>query len=185
MTGGIDPRAVLLAELEIFHSRPAQPTRRVALGHMVLPVDPAPGFGGLLLGAVVAQHLSGVDEDLVPDIHTLVNQVGNERSNADWAHLIAPADAAGVIAVGATAYQEDTNWPFSSQGPATWGHVLPWSDWDIEAGDALVKPDISAPGMGVSSLLRPNNYSQTNWNGTSMAAMSARPSLAVPADPRA
>ena len=40
---------------------------------------------------------------------------------------------------------------------------------DIEAGDALVKPDISAPGMGVSSLLRPNNYSQTNWNGTSMA----------------
>ena len=27
----------------------------------------------------------------------------------------------------------------------------------------------SSPGMGVSSLLRPNNYSQTNWNGTSMA----------------
>jgi subtilisin family serine protease len=75
----------------------------------------------------------------------------------------------GVIAVGATAYQEDTNWQFSSQGPATWGHVLPWSDWDVEAGNALVKPDISAPGMGVSSLLRPNNYSQTNWNGTSMA----------------
>lgn len=67
---------MLLAELEIHHSRPVQPTRRIALGHMVLPVDPAPGFGGLLLGAIVAQHLSGVDDDLVPDIHALVNQIG-------------------------------------------------------------------------------------------------------------
>ena len=44
---------MLLAELEIFHTRPAVPTRRVALGHMVLPVEPAPGFGGLY--AVVPQ----------------------------------------------------------------------------------------------------------------------------------
>ncbi|WP_040493135.1 J domain-containing protein [Ilumatobacter nonamiensis] len=66
---------MLLAELEIFHSRPAQPTRRISLGHMVLPVDPAPGFGGLLLGAIVAQHLGGVDGDHVPDIHRLINEV--------------------------------------------------------------------------------------------------------------
>ena len=66
---------MLLAELEIFHSRPAQPTRRVALGHLALPVDPAPGFGGLLLGAVVAQHLEGVDDDFIPDIHKLINQI--------------------------------------------------------------------------------------------------------------
>jgi hypothetical protein len=43
---------MLLAELEVWHSRPITPTRRVALGHLVLPTDPAPGFGGLLLGAV-------------------------------------------------------------------------------------------------------------------------------------
>ena len=66
---------MLLAELEIFHTRPAVPTRRVALGHLVLPVDPAPGFGGLLLGAVVAQHLAGVDADLVPDIRRLIDEV--------------------------------------------------------------------------------------------------------------
>ena len=41
---------MLLAELEVWHSRPVTPTRRVALGHLVLPVDPTPGFGGLLLG---------------------------------------------------------------------------------------------------------------------------------------
>ena len=66
---------MLLAELEIWHTRPAVPTRRVALGHLVLPVDPAPGFGGLLLGAVVAQHLPGVDDDLVPDVRRLIDQV--------------------------------------------------------------------------------------------------------------
>lgn len=66
---------MLLAELEIYHSRPAQPTRRVALGHMVLPVDPAPGFGGLLLGSIVAAHLGGVDGDFVPDIHRLIGEV--------------------------------------------------------------------------------------------------------------
>jgi hypothetical protein len=66
---------VLLAELEVFHTRPAVPTRRVALGNLVLPVDPAPGFGGVLLGAVVAQHLRGVDPDLVPDVTRLINEV--------------------------------------------------------------------------------------------------------------
>ena len=37
--------------------------RRLALGNLVLPVDPAPGFGGLLLGAVVAAHIRDVDDD--------------------------------------------------------------------------------------------------------------------------
>lgn len=66
---------MLLAELEIFHSRPAQPTRRLSLGHMVLPVDPAPGFGGLLLGAIVAQHLGGIADDHVPGVHRLIDEV--------------------------------------------------------------------------------------------------------------
>ena len=66
---------MLLAELEVWHSRPTTPTRRIALGHLVLPVEPSPGFGGLLLGAVIAKHLPDVDEDLVPDIHRLVGQI--------------------------------------------------------------------------------------------------------------
>ncbi|HKA04889.1 MAG TPA: hypothetical protein VKD67_11180, partial [Acidimicrobiales bacterium] len=66
---------MLLAELEVWHSRPFTPTRRVALGHLVLPVEPPPGFGGILLGAVVAAHLGAVDLDLLPDLHRLVNEV--------------------------------------------------------------------------------------------------------------
>ncbi len=66
---------MLLAELEVWHTRSRAPTRRVALGHLVLPVDPAPGFGGLLLGAVLATHIRHVDDDLVPDVHRLVDQI--------------------------------------------------------------------------------------------------------------
>lgn len=66
---------MLLAELEVFHTRPAVPTRRVALGNLVLPVDPAPGFGGLLLGAVVANHITGVDPELHGDVVRLIRQV--------------------------------------------------------------------------------------------------------------
>jgi hypothetical protein len=66
---------VLLAELEVWHSRPITPTRRVSLGNLVLPSDPAPGFGGLLLGAVVAAHMDPVIDDLWPDIHRLIDQI--------------------------------------------------------------------------------------------------------------
>ena len=64
-----------LAGFEIWHSRPFAPTRRLALGEIDLPMDPAPGLGGLLLAAVVSAHFRSVDEDLVPDIHRLVTQV--------------------------------------------------------------------------------------------------------------
>ena len=70
---------MLLAELEVWHNRPLAPTRRIALGNLVLPVDPAPGFGGLLLGAVVARHLGEIPEDLVPDVHRLIDQIDREQ----------------------------------------------------------------------------------------------------------
>ncbi len=70
---------MLLAELEVWHTRPSVPTRRLALGHLVLPTEPAPGLGGLLLGAVVASHISGVDPDLVPDLHRLIDQVEKDQ----------------------------------------------------------------------------------------------------------
>jgi len=69
---------MLLAELEVWHTRPLAPTRRLALGNLVLPVEPAPGFGGLLLGAVVARHRAEVDVDLVPDVHRLIDQVDRD-----------------------------------------------------------------------------------------------------------
>ncbi len=66
---------MLLAELQIWHTRPITPTRRVALGHLVLPTEPAPGLGGVLLAAVVAAYLPDVDAELIPDISQLIDQV--------------------------------------------------------------------------------------------------------------
>ena len=66
---------MILAELEVFHSRPIAPTRRVALGRENLPVTPAPGFGGLLLGGIVAGHIDELDPDLFDDLHRLTLQL--------------------------------------------------------------------------------------------------------------
>lgn len=66
---------MILAELEIYHSRPVAPTRRVALGRSTLPVDPPPGFGGVLLGGVAAAYIGGVDPDLVGDLVRLTHQL--------------------------------------------------------------------------------------------------------------
>ncbi len=70
---------MLLAELEVWHTRPLAPTRRLALGNLVLPVDPAPGFGGLLLGAVVAGHIGDIPIELVPDVHRLIDQIDHDQ----------------------------------------------------------------------------------------------------------
>jgi len=70
---------MVVAELEIFHSRPIAPTRRVALGELHLPVDPAPGFGGVLLGAVVAAHLPDVDPELHDDLLRLTFEIEEGR----------------------------------------------------------------------------------------------------------
>ena len=56
-----------LAVLEVYHSRPVAPTRRVALGQRTLPADPAPGWAGVLLGGIAASHGPGVADDVLDD----------------------------------------------------------------------------------------------------------------------
>jgi hypothetical protein len=59
--------AVILAELEVFHSR--------ALGRAELPVTPSPGFGGILLAGIVAGHMDELDPELFDDLHRLTYQL--------------------------------------------------------------------------------------------------------------
>jgi hypothetical protein len=53
---------MILAELNIRHSRRHMPTRRVALDAGYLPMN-GPGHGGALLAAVVAENIDGLDEE--------------------------------------------------------------------------------------------------------------------------
>ncbi len=66
---------MILAELEVFHSRPIAPTRRVALGRQNLSVVPAPGFGGMLLAGIVANFIPLLDPDLFDDLDRLTLQL--------------------------------------------------------------------------------------------------------------
>jgi hypothetical protein len=66
---------VLLAELEVWHSRSIAPTRRVALGRRILPVSPAPGFAGLLLGGIVAVAAPDLDADLSAELTGLLTDL--------------------------------------------------------------------------------------------------------------
>lgn len=66
---------MILAELEVFHSRSVAPTRRVALGHMVLPMDPPPGHGATLLAAVAAAHAPMLDTDSYDEYRKLLRQI--------------------------------------------------------------------------------------------------------------
>jgi len=70
---------VVLAELEVRHSRAVAPTRRVALGEMWLPTDPPPGFGGILLGGVVAAHVNLVNDETYGELLALVSDLEHGR----------------------------------------------------------------------------------------------------------
>lgn len=70
---------MILAELELFLSRPIAPTRRVALGSSKLPVDPGPGFGGVLLGGVVARFAPRLDDEMFEEVGWLAAEVCQGR----------------------------------------------------------------------------------------------------------
>jgi hypothetical protein len=70
---------VLLAELEVRHSRAIAPTRRVALGALYLPTDPAPGFGGVLLAAVLAACCARLADDQRDGVERLLDDLERGR----------------------------------------------------------------------------------------------------------
>ena len=66
---------MILAEFEVWHSRPVVPTRRVALGADDLPTDPLPGFGGLLLAGVIANYVSRLGSEHLDALDRLMDDV--------------------------------------------------------------------------------------------------------------
>jgi hypothetical protein len=70
---------MVLAELDVRHSRAVAPTRRVALGEHWLPTDPPPGFGGILLAGIVAAHVNLVDDETFGELLALVTDLEQGR----------------------------------------------------------------------------------------------------------
>src|SRR5947208_9103946 len=70
---------MLLAEIEIRHSRAVAPTRRVALGTQWLPTDPLPGYGGILLGGIVATYLRDIDPELRAEFIDVIDDLEGDK----------------------------------------------------------------------------------------------------------
>jgi hypothetical protein len=62
---------VVLAEIEVRHSRAIAPTRRVALGDLYLPTDP-PNYGGLLLAAILGAWAATLPDDVRDGVDRLL-----------------------------------------------------------------------------------------------------------------
>jgi len=71
---------MVVAELECYVSRPIAPTRRVALGDRLLPVNPAPGPGGVLLGGIAAHFATSLDAEELEEIEGLTLELEWGRS---------------------------------------------------------------------------------------------------------
>ncbi len=63
---------MLLAEIEIRHSRAIAPTRRIALGELYLPIEPAPGLGAVLLAGIIAGFARTLEEELRDELDRLL-----------------------------------------------------------------------------------------------------------------
>ena len=76
---GTRPPTITIAELEICHSRPIAPTRRIALGGRNLPCDPPPGAGGVLLAGVLAHTAPAIEPELRVDLARVMDTLAAGR----------------------------------------------------------------------------------------------------------
>lgn len=93
---------------------------------------------------------------------------GGHSPNPPVPHNIrTPGDVPSVITVGGTDINDDLYYD-SSIGPVTWSDVPQYGDYLYPPG--LLKPDISAPAIGIISTQRGGGYFYDYDGGTSWAA---------------
>ncbi len=103
-----------------------------------------------------------------------------------WTHpdQTQPGGNSAVVSVGATD-SNDNLASFSSKGPVTWQNISPFNDYAYNPGIGLIRPDVSAPGVNIVSLIHSNNTGYTTMSGTSMAtpAVAGVMALMISKDP--
>ncbi|MCB2197846.1 S8 family serine peptidase [bacterium] len=129
-------------------------------------------FDGLNLAGLVSSVAAGNERVWGGAAPENLRTPGNVPS--PWRHPgeVEAGTRSGVITVGAT-QSNDVIANFSSYGPASWQSISPFNDYPYGGGSVgLLKPDVSAPGVSVTSLTYNNNTGYvggTTWSGTSMA----------------
>ena len=125
----------------------------------------------VLEAGVVASIASG-NEHTGWDYSPIPNQVrvpGN--CPPPWLHpdQTTTGGTTAVVCVGAT-NNNDNIANFSSCGPVTWQSITGFNDYPYNPGMGLIRPDVCAPGVNITSLAHYSNTGyEYGWDGTSMA----------------
>lgn len=129
-------------------------------------------FDGLNLAGMINAVAAGNERGWSPAIPDNVRTPGTVPSPWRNPDEVEEGTRGGVITIGAT-QSNDNIANFSSQGPVTWAAVAPFNDYPYGGGSVgLFKPDVSAPGVSITSLAHNSNTAYAggaSWSGTSMA----------------
>ena len=83
-----------------------------------------------------------------------------------------------VVSVGATDINDNIA-NFSSTGPASWKYISGYNDYTYNPGMGLIRPDVCAPGVAVTSCAHNNNTGYADKSGTSMATPAVAGAMAL------
>ncbi len=110
--------------------------------------------------------------DAAPDNVDTPGDIPSPWKHPDQAANGSNGSQSGVITVGATD-SNDNIASFSSRGGSTWSGISGYNDYPYVGSygkRGLIKPDVSAPGVNITSLDYQNNTGYlSGWDGTSMA----------------
>ena len=110
--------------------------------------------------------------DTAPDNVDTPGDIPSPWKHPDQASNGSTGSQSSVITVGATD-SNDAIASFSSRGGVTWSSVSGYGDYPYVGSygkRGLIKPDVSAPGVNITSLDYQNNTGYlSGWDGTSMA----------------
>lgn len=125
-------------------------------------------FDGFLAAGLIATIASGNEygNNNVPENVGIPGKIP-----APWIHLEQIVNSGGissVLTVGAVD-EKNIHATFSSAGPVTWQTVEGYKDYAYRPGIGLIKPDITAPGVNITSLDSKNVNGYRLDSGTSMA----------------
>ncbi len=179
---------MIVAELEVCHSRAIAPTRRIALGARNLPVAPSPGAGGLLLAGIVAHTADQVEPELREGLYHLIEQLAagqrvvqprvRHRFQADRVGLLSSVHR--LVGVGGQLqfeFAENTGRPIQHALAASYAAaslpeqcqepvfeaILAALMWSGEVGQRFISHVMGGRGANLAEL--------TSWNDPTMWAL--------------